>query len=43
MKDGMLEVPNRPGLGIDINEEVLRKYCANNSTDKTIIEKILKK
>ncbi|WP_405293607.1 mandelate racemase/muconate lactonizing enzyme family protein [Algibacter sp. Ld11] len=43
MKDGMLEVPNRPGLGIDIDEEVLRKYCANNSTDKTIIEKILKK
>ncbi|MDO7135980.1 mandelate racemase/muconate lactonizing enzyme family protein [Algibacter lectus] len=43
MKDGMLEVPNRPGLGIDIDEEVLLKYCANNSTDKTIIEKILKK
>ncbi|PCI33655.1 MAG: galactonate dehydratase [Flavobacteriaceae bacterium] len=27
MKDGMIEVPNRPGLGIDVNEEVLRKFA----------------
>jgi len=27
MKDGMIEVPKRPGLGIDVNEEVLRKFA----------------
>ncbi|WP_282124415.1 mandelate racemase/muconate lactonizing enzyme family protein [Algibacter mikhailovii] len=26
MENGMLEVPKRPGLGIDIDEDVLRKY-----------------
>lgn len=28
MEDGMIEVPNRPGLGIDIDEEVLKKYSS---------------
>jgi len=42
MKDGMLEVPNRPGLGIDINEEVLRKYAVCKPTKQGIIDKILK-
>jgi D-galactarolactone cycloisomerase len=27
MKDGYIEVPNRPGLGIDVDEEVLREYA----------------
>jgi len=26
--DGRVEVPTGPGLGITINEEVLRAYCA---------------
>ncbi|WP_152285642.1 mandelate racemase/muconate lactonizing enzyme family protein [Flavicella marina] len=26
MKDGMIDVPNRPGLGIDVDEEVLERY-----------------
>lgn len=41
MKDGMLEVPNRPGLGIDIDEEVLRKYSVNTTTNE--LEKLLNK
>ncbi|WP_066219004.1 mandelate racemase/muconate lactonizing enzyme family protein [Formosa haliotis] len=31
MKDGYLEVPNRPGLGIDIDEDVLQKYSIHKS------------
>ena len=27
MKDGFIDVPNRPGLGIELNEEVLRQYA----------------
>ncbi|SDR70738.1 D-galactarolactone cycloisomerase [Polaribacter sp. KT25b] len=42
MKDGMLDVPNRPGLGIDVDEEVLRKYVVYEQTKQDIIEKILK-
>jgi D-galactarolactone cycloisomerase len=34
MKDGMIEVPNRPGLGIDIDEDVLEKYAVGKSTFK---------
>jgi D-galactarolactone cycloisomerase len=26
-KDGYVEVPQRPGLGIEIDEKVLRKYA----------------
>jgi len=26
MKDGMIDVPQGPGLGLDVNEDVLRKY-----------------
>jgi len=38
MKDGMIEVPNRPGLGIDIDEEVLERYTVSKSTlTKSII------
>ena len=43
MKDGMLEVPNRPGLGIDVDEDVLRKYCISSTTNEIEIEKILNK
>ena len=42
MKDGLLEVPKRPGLGIDVDEEVLRKYAICETTKQDIIEKILK-
>ncbi len=31
MNDGMIDVPNRPGLGIDINEEVLERYAISKS------------
>ncbi|XMO85866.1 mandelate racemase/muconate lactonizing enzyme family protein [Algibacter sp. AS12] len=34
MKDGMIEVPNRPGLGIDIDEDVLRKYSVSSDIEK---------
>lgn len=27
MKDGYIEVPNRPGLGIDVNEDILKEYA----------------
>ena len=27
MKNGMIKIPNRPGLGIDVDEEVLMKYA----------------
>jgi len=37
MKDGMLEVPKRPGLGIDVDEDVLRRYAVNKSEIKTSI------
>lgn len=43
MKDGYLEVPNKPGLGIEIDEEVLRKFSACGTTEEdNIIEKLLK-
>ncbi|WP_298493866.1 mandelate racemase/muconate lactonizing enzyme family protein [uncultured Algibacter sp.] len=35
MKDGMIDVPNRPGLGIDIDEKVLERYTVS----KTILKK----
>ena len=31
-KDGYLEVPNKPGLGIELNEEVCRKHLSRGST-----------
>ena len=34
MKDGMIEVPNRPGLGIDIDEAVLERYSVCKTTFK---------
>ncbi|GAA4238755.1 D-galactarolactone cycloisomerase [Postechiella marina] len=27
MEDGMIKVPNRPGLGIDVDEDVLKEYA----------------
>ncbi|GGZ83577.1 mandelate racemase/muconate lactonizing enzyme family protein [Algibacter mikhailovii] len=36
MEDGMLEVPKRPGLGIDIDEDVLRKYSTCTIQENTI-------
>ena len=45
MKDGMIEVPTRPGLGIDINEDVLKKYAISPSPvdeKEDLIQKILK-
>ena len=27
--DGYLEIPNKPGLGIELNEEVCKKYLAD--------------
>ena len=27
IKNGMIKIPNRPGLGIDVDEEVLMKYA----------------
>jgi len=39
MKDGMIEVPTRPGLGIDVYEDVLRAYSIDNGEIKnTILE-----
>jgi len=39
MKDGMIEVPTRPGLGIDVDEDVLRAYSIDNGEIKnTILE-----
>jgi len=37
MKDGMIEVPNRPGLGIDVDEEVLMKYAIPKDKIKSIL------
>lgn len=31
MKNGMIEVPNRPGLGIDVDEDVLLKYSSSKN------------
>jgi D-galactarolactone cycloisomerase len=27
IKDGYIEVPKKPGLGIEVNEDVVRKYA----------------
>ncbi|WP_139957308.1 mandelate racemase/muconate lactonizing enzyme family protein [Flavicella sediminum] len=35
MIDGMIEVPNRPGLGIDIDEDVLREYAMTKEEIKS--------
>lgn len=38
MKEGMLEVPKRPGLGIDVDEAVLKRYAIpKNELKKTIL------
>ena len=37
MKNGMIEVPNRPGLGIDVDEEVLAKYAIPKDKIKSIL------
>ncbi|MDO7173109.1 mandelate racemase/muconate lactonizing enzyme family protein [Mariniflexile sp. AS56] len=37
MKDGYLEVPNRPGLGIDIDKAVLERYAVCKTTFKKSI------
>jgi D-galactarolactone cycloisomerase len=31
MKDGMIEVPTGPGLGMDVNEDILKKYSISRS------------
>ena len=36
MVDGMIEVPKRPGLGIEVDEEVLREYSAWNLKQETV-------
>ena len=43
LKNGYLEVPTKPGLGIDINEEILKEYidCSDHDNRNIIIEKIL--
>ncbi len=43
MKNGLLDVPNRPGLGIDIDEDVLHKYAICKPTKDNIIQNILNK
>jgi len=30
-KNGYLEIPNRPGLGVELNEEVCRKHLGKGS------------
>ena len=30
MVDGMMEVPDRPGLGIEVDEDVLREYSRSS-------------
>lgn len=35
MKDGMIEIPNKPGLGIDIDEDILDSY----SESKIVLKK----
>ena len=30
-KDGYLELPNKPGLGIELNEQVCRKHLSAGS------------
>ena len=30
-KDGYLEIPNKPGLGVELNEHVCRKHLAEGS------------
>jgi len=37
MKDGMIEVPQGPGLGLDVNEDVLRKYDMSKTKNKSIV------
>jgi len=43
MKDGYLEVPNKPGLGIDIDETILQEYldCSVQDNRESIIQNIL--
>ncbi|MCA0932503.1 mandelate racemase/muconate lactonizing enzyme family protein [Lutimonas saemankumensis] len=37
MKDGFIKVPKGPGLGLDVNEDVLREYDISKMKDKSII------
>ncbi len=37
MEDGMISVPNRPGLGIDVDMEVLKEYAIPMDKIKTIL------
>ncbi|WP_346882151.1 mandelate racemase/muconate lactonizing enzyme family protein [uncultured Algibacter sp.] len=43
MEDGYIEVPNRPGLGIDVDEDVLHEYAIKSTIDSNYeMQKILK-
>ncbi|WP_303317276.1 mandelate racemase/muconate lactonizing enzyme family protein [Flavivirga abyssicola] len=37
MNNGMIEVPNRPGLGIDVDEDVLSEYSINKKVLREVI------
>ena len=37
IKNGMIEVPNRPGLGIDVDEAILAKYAIPKDKIKSIL------
>lgn len=37
MIDGMIDVPNRPGLGIDIDEEVLKEFAMSKEEINSLI------
>ena len=30
-KNGFVKIPDKPGLGVEVNEEALKKYVACNS------------
>jgi D-galactarolactone cycloisomerase len=38
MKDGMIAVPDRPGLGIEVNEDALLKYALPKSKTKSVFK-----
>ncbi|GAB1308855.1 D-galactarolactone cycloisomerase [Urechidicola sp. KH5] len=38
LKDGMLEIPRTPGLGLDVNEEILHKYAIPKDKIESILD-----
>jgi D-galactarolactone cycloisomerase len=39
MVDGFTEIPQRPGLGIEVNEDALQRYCEPTNSENLVLQR----